>query len=79
MHKAIIQILERLSEKEATVKRWKEQTHLAWILLGVASVFLIFLFVMIRFSFLSTRIKNILISSQSTVTHERTLPKHEEP
>ena len=51
MHKAIIQILERLSEKEATLKRWKEQTHLSWILLGFASIFLIFLFVVNWWSF----------------------------
>ncbi|MGY8688803.1 MAG: hypothetical protein ACKVHP_13850, partial [Verrucomicrobiales bacterium] len=52
MHKAIIHILERLAEKEATLKRWKEQTNLAWVLLGVAVLFLILLFAAKWWSFI---------------------------
>ena len=36
MHQAIIDLLERLAFKEASVVRWKEQTRFAAIILGVA-------------------------------------------
>ncbi len=52
MHKAIIQILERLSDKEATVKRCREQAKLAGLLLGAAALMLILLYAMSWWSFL---------------------------
>ena len=47
MHPFIFKILEHLSSKESTVKRWKEQTHLAWGVLGITLV-LVLLFLTLQ-------------------------------